>query len=750
MSKIEIKTADTSKQTKKNIMKKILSLLILFVFSVVMVTAQKKDADENYLLLDYNKAIPLYEKHVKNNTSDDDAWHKLADCYKTTNNINQGISAYKQLVNLNKANAEDYYNLVQLLIIAQQIDDAKTYAKTYESLEPGNKANTLKESLNNFDKFMATFDKYTLTNKTVSYNYSVSTPVFYQGKIIVSAENKKNDRNKWTGGNYLDLYSSDNTFKDLDKFASNLMTDLDDNAPAFTPDGKTMYYTAVNPDGVNAQGIKTKNMRILSSTLDGDKWSKAMPLALNSNSFSSRHPAVSPDGNLLVFSSNRPGGKGGFDLYYCTKQGIGWSEPVNIASLNTFGGEVFPVFNGDELFYSSNGLPGLGGLDLYKSKVSDNKFGTPENLKAPLNSSYDDFSLITNDGIQTGYLSTCRNGNPLEDDVMYFSKNGVKVIPETPPVVAKSGAKGLKVTVKDKYTGTPLPYVTVAIKNKKGEIVQQGLSDENGLVIVDEIDCEELKIQGTLNEVTTSIAKVTEDDCNKPGPYIEKEILHNDPRFTLRGIVKDANTNAPLEGVKVTLKNESNGITKTITTKQDGKFFFQLEQKSNFTVNGEKPKWLSSERAEVTTMGLDRSAELYVDLSLKMFEPKANAVIRLKNIFYDLDKSDIKPKSETELNNLVKLMNDYPDMKIELGSHTDCRNTAEYNRALSQRRSESATGYLVSKGISKERIVAKGYGETKLINRCADGVKCSEDEHQENRRTEFRILECTTCPIEAK
>ncbi len=113
----------------------------------------------------------------------------------------------------------------------------------------------------------------------------------------------------------------------------------------------------------------------------------------------------------------------------------------------------------------------------------------------------------------------------------------------------------------------------------------------------------------------------------------------------------------------------------------------------------------------------------------------------LDNIYYDFDKWDILPESETELNKLIKIMNENPKWKIELGSHTDSRGTHAYNERLSQRRSESAVGYIVSKGISKNRITAKGYGETKLVNHCADGVECTEEQHRKNRRTEFTIIE---------
>jgi outer membrane protein OmpA-like peptidoglycan-associated protein len=161
---------------------------------------------------------------------------------------------------------------------------------------------------------------------------------------------------------------------------------------------------------------------------------------------------------------------------------------------------------------------------------------------------------------------------------------------------------------------------------------------------------------------------------------------------------------------------------------------------------GEMKGWLSSEAVYETTKGLDRSKDLYVKIKLSMQQPMVNEEIRLDKIYYDYDKCDIKPRSAEELNRLVGLMNDYPDMKIELSSHTDSRGSNVYNQKLSQCRADAAVAYILGKGISKSRITAVGYGEAKLVNGCSDGVNCTEKQHQENRRTEFRITSCGTCP----
>ncbi|ADY50690.1 OmpA/MotB domain protein [Pseudopedobacter saltans DSM 12145] len=122
------------------------------------------------------------------------------------------------------------------------------------------------------------------------------------------------------------------------------------------------------------------------------------------------------------------------------------------------------------------------------------------------------------------------------------------------------------------------------------------------------------------------------------------------------------------------------------------------------------------------------------------FKENAHKAIRIENIYYDFDKWNIRPDAAVELDKLVKILKDNPTIWIELGSHTDSRGKDAYNLNLSQKRAESAVGYIVSRGIDKNRIAARGYGETQLLNRCSNGVECTEEEHQLNRRTEFKIV----------
>jgi outer membrane protein OmpA-like peptidoglycan-associated protein len=142
---------------------------------------------------------------------------------------------------------------------------------------------------------------------------------------------------------------------------------------------------------------------------------------------------------------------------------------------------------------------------------------------------------------------------------------------------------------------------------------------------------------------------------------------------------------------------------------------------------------------KITTVGLTKSDTISVDLHLEALLVKGKT-IRLDNIFYDSGKHNIKEEAALVLNGLEQMLRENPTLKIELASHTDSRGKDLYNLSLSQRRAQAAVDYLISRGIAKDRLVPKGYGETKLINKCKNNVTCSDEEYQQNRRTEFTIL----------
>lgn len=209
--------------------------------------------------------------------------------------------------------------------------------------------------------------------------------------------------------------------------------------------------------------------------------------------------------------------------------------------------------------------------------------------------------------------------------------------------------------------------------------------------------------------------------------------------LALSGITFNKKTNEKLSEVAVALYSGGREIIAKQVSKTDGRFFFELEEASDYSVLGFKTGFYA-DSASLTTRGIVKSDTLSVSLYLNPLFEKGK-ILALDNIHYDFDKDNIRADAAKILDELVRTMRDNPTLKIELGSHTDSRGADVYNLDLSQRRARSVVNYLVSRGIARDRMVAKGYGESKLLNKCSNGVKCSAAEHQANRRTEFTILE---------
>ena len=218
--------------------------------------------------------------------------------------------------------------------------------------------------------------------------------------------------------------------------------------------------------------------------------------------------------------------------------------------------------------------------------------------------------------------------------------------------------------------------------------------------------------------------------------YTAKEVIIEKPVYAVEGKVYNKESNQPIKGANVQLTSGQT-IVKAVTD-QNGYFQFKLAEQSSYTLSAEKTGYIKSGMANLSTVGLTKSTVLNKDLYLS--EIVIGRAIRIDNIFYDFDKFNIRPDAALELDKLVATLNENPSIWIELGSHTDSRGNDAYNQKLSQNRANSAVAYIISKGIARERITAKGYGETVLVNQCKNGVKCSDEEHQLNRRTEFKIV----------
>ncbi len=293
------------------------------------------------------------------------------------------------------------------------------------------------------------------------------------------------------------------------------------------------------------------------------------------------------------------------------------------------------------------------------------------------------------------------------------------------------------ITVRDELSQKIIPGADILVKNSNGGIVATGTTNSYGVVDLGELPHDTYEVEGNVYGVKTTVATIDNLEFT-PGVILRKELLYTDLRFILKGKVVNRNTRALEPGVLVNLTKNSNRAVEQTTSDSRGGFAFRLEKSTSYSLVGVKQNRLS-DVARVSTVGLNRSTTLFVDLELGIenFDCGQGFVLDIK---YEFDSAELLPESRIDLDRLVRYLQGDHRAKVELSSHTDSRGPDEYNQDLSQRRAQSAVDYIKSRGIANNKIIARGYGETQLKNRCADGVSCSEAEHRVNRRTEAKLL----------
>jgi outer membrane protein OmpA-like peptidoglycan-associated protein len=347
--------------------------------------------------------------------------------------------------------------------------------------------------------------------------------------------------------------------------------------------------------------------------------------------------------------------------------------------------------DGKKLYFSSDMPGGIGGTDIYVSDVNaDGSLGTPKNLGKIVNTEGNEsFPFIHS-----------------EEETLYFSS--------------------------DDHVGAGLLDVFAAVKDQNGNIV-------NVINLGEPINSEKDDFAYYLSPdgLNGYISSNRNGGMGGDDIYAFTRI----PPLTLKGRIFDAINGEPVAGAKVVLARKNGEEIAYFITEADGAYEHLIERDKEFVLKGSKAKYQDVQK-EFNSFGLEKERELVVDLNIPM-SPIEDVVILadLNTIYFDLDKSNIRPDAALELDKVVALMKKYPGMVIRLESHTDSRADDRYNIKLSNRRAKSTYEYIISKGIDPSRIPKyEGFGESQLVNRCSNGVKCTEEEHQLNRRTEFIIL----------
>jgi outer membrane protein OmpA-like peptidoglycan-associated protein len=223
----------------------------------------------------------------------------------------------------------------------------------------------------------------------------------------------------------------------------------------------------------------------------------------------------------------------------------------------------------------------------------------------------------------------------------------------------------------------------------------------------------------------------------------------------IRGVVKDRETRDVLSDATISVINESGNTVLTSVTRTDGQFEFEVNKGQQYIINVTRENYSESEKT-IGTASLRPNDEVYSEIfleeqidetqlgpepkSMEEEDGKALQVIDIEYLNYDLDKSDVRTDAKLALDHLIAMLKEYPDLEIRIESHTDSRGSDEYNMLLSKKRARAAFDYVVSKGIDPNRLLYQGYGETRLLNKCANVVDCTEEEHEVNRRSIVKVV----------
>lgn len=512
------------------------------------------------------------------------------------------------------------------------------------------------------------------------------------------------------GLNYINELSQKQSYYKV-KSLDALNTPLSEYSPAYL--NGELYFTASRDDNrtylatgtpfTKLYKAKTSGANVDASTIE------PLPDRINTPNVNDGCVAFSPDGRIMIFAKGNSGKRKGnpdVDLYMSRFRNGQWDEPIQLNINLPDSWESTPAFapDGRTLYFSSNRKGGFGGLDIYTARMdSRGRFSRVRNLGPDINTSGNELFPYVSESNKLFFASDGHPGFGMLDLFEVKRANGRDVVENLgQPVNSTADDFGIFLFKADRGFFT---------SNR-----EDGKGDDDIYTFVNE--------DPNLRVVNYYLQGVT----MTPRQDSTLEILPN---------------------TKVTLLDGRGELMQDFVTGNDGKFFFRVYENENYTMVGETDGYLVK-RQPYTTYGksvpLETLKELVTNITLDTImvldKLEKNKVFVLNNIYFDLDKSDIRTDAARELDKLVDLLTDNPEIKIEMASHTDSIASHAYNMQLSQRRAESTVAYLISKGIAPDRLVAKGYGEEKPIarNTNPDGTDNPEG-RQRNRRTEFKILE---------
>ena len=697
-------------------MKKIFTLLVLFVSYTTL--AQDVPFDK-----DYFKENKDGLKEALDNIKEGDKLFVMGPSY-----YKDAKPFYEKAQEFNPNNSTNNYRLGACYLNSVDKFKALPYLKKAESLNP-NVDRELQYYLgqayhfnHEFDNAIAAYSKY--RGKLQSDASLAKDPYFDMQGSILELEMRINQ-----------AYSAKELVKTpirvfIDNLGDQINSKYNDYGAVISADESVIVFTARRPNSTGGKidpGLNENFEDIYIAYKDANgKWMEAQNVGKPVNS--DDHDAncgISADGQRFIIYMGKSGNG---DLFESFLSGDVWSKPESFGKkINTDFHEPSACYSPDgrTLYFVSDKPGGLGQHDIYVSRMDDKgNWGDAVNIGPEINTKYNEEAVYMHPDGKTLYFSS--EG--------HTSMGGYDIFKSV--FDEKTGKWGKPVNI-----GYPVNtadddvFFVISADGKRGYYTSEMKDSRGGrdLYMITFLGPEKPMVLNNEDQLIASQAAPVKELVIAPEMQIQEAQL-----TILKGVISDYLSKAVLEADIEIVDNQANKVIATFkSNSKTGKYLVSLPAGKNYGIAVKKDGYLfHSENFDIPNTAAFQEVEKNIELKQLQVGNK----IVLKNIFFDLDKATLRSESTAELNRLIKLMTDVPNLRIELGGHTDSRGSDTYNQQLSEKRAKAVVDYLTAKGIDAKRLEWAGYGETQLVNGCSNGAQCSDEQHQENRRTEFKVL----------
>lgn len=726
--------------------------ILLFSSQIVAQNKQLDKANKRYQIKKYAEAIPLYEEGLEKNPNLSSKV-RLAYCYRVNNNIEKAVNLYTEIVQHKRAKPITWYYYGEALMSQGKYDEAKVWLTKYTEKKPGDqKGWTLIESIEK----VQTIEPYYIVNNVEAFAHNSeaddSAPVFFRDGIAFSSDRKTGakimkKKSSFTGRDFLSIYLSkgndDGSYKSPNQISKRI-NDLNKNTGtiALSPDEKLVVFSR-NSDISNRKNQYNLMLYQAEITKDG-RFRNVKLMEFCNNNSNHMHPTFSPDGKTLFFTSDKSG-VGGTDIFYSILGKKGWSRARNLdAPVNTAANEGFPFMSSDgKLFFCSKGHTSYGGFDIFVSEQDlKGNWSQPINIGLPINSPADDVSIYLSKDLTKGMFASSREGG--DDDIYFFDIEGrnnqssINTISENPTteeiLVSRSEEETIVVepisenSTPSSSDGFEIPITTLKeLKQESQNLSTEKINEE--MVITPSENMESsMKSFDSENETKNIPHNISQKEnnievINDISPTSEKTEL---PFAPIEPFESETNSDED---------NFSENENPSIVSEDNASNLFQEGLASIDSPMTDSTPFVKKDNNQTVDANIAEMREY-----LSLHSPQDEMVFILEKVKFEPKNYSISNDISSRLDELVRLMNEFPALKIEINAHTTSLGDDRENMVFSIKRATATAGYLIRRGIGTDRIKVMGHGETKLLNHCGNDVDCSPEDHAINQRVELKIL----------